>query len=73
MTRQRESGNALVYVDGERYVGSFRDIESIDWWKGVGIDYDQKWMYKGYWYPPSPIPDSSNDTVIVFDNKTTRR
>lgn len=70
MGRQDESGNTLVYVDGGRYIGSFRDIESIDYWKEIGREHGQKWMYKGYaWYSPNPIPDNYNDTVIVFDTK----
>lgn len=70
MTRQDESGEVLIYINGERYVGSFSDIESLEYWKEVGKEHGQKWMYKGYaWNSLNPVPGNYNNTVIVFDTK----
>jgi len=70
MTRQDESGRTIVYVEGNDMVGNFPDKDSIEYWKKIGLDYKQKWMYKGYrWYSQNPVPDNYNDTVIVFDTQ----
>ena len=70
MTRKDESGRTIVYVEGTDNVINFPDRDSIEYWKKIGLEYNQKWMYKGYrWYFQKPNPNNLNDTVIVFDTK----
>ena len=70
MTRQGGSGRMIVYVEETNNVINFPDRDSIDYWKKIGIEYNQKWMYKGYrWYFQNPNPNNLNDTIIVFDTQ----